>query len=139
YAVVILLSLIGIGVVVRRALYLIPILINGYHPPSASSGRTAELTKLDDIFAHYPVLTLIHILPALVFIVLGPFQFSKKIRSRHLEWHRRSGRVFLVCGIIVGLTGFVMSFVMPAIGGVNQAASTILFSLFFLFSLYKAY
>src|SRR5437867_3079479 len=33
----------------------------------------------------------------------------------------------------------VLSFAMPAIGGVNQAASTTLFALFFLFALGKAF
>src|SRR4029434_4542076 len=69
----------------------------------------------------------------------GPLQFSSVIRARHLQWHRRSGRLFLICGLVIGLTALVMSFAMPAIGGVNQAAATTLFGLFFLFALGKAY
>jgi uncharacterized membrane protein len=140
YTIVILLSLIGAAVVVRRTLNLVPVLVNGYHEPAPATNSTiAQFRKADDIFARYPVLTLIHILPALLFIAIGPFQFNKNIRNKYPKWHRRMGRVFLICGMIIGITGFVMSIVMPAIGGVNQAASTVMFSVFFLYALYKAF
>jgi hypothetical protein len=133
------LVLIGVFVVVRRTTHLVPILINGYQPPAATSSPVAaQFLALDDIFARYPVLTLIHILPALLFLVLGPLQFNQTFRQRHLRWHRWTGRVLFVCGVIVGLSALVMSFGMPAIGGVNQAAATTLFALFFLFALGKA-
>jgi hypothetical protein len=41
----------------------------------------------------------------------------------------------LICGFIMGTTALVMSFVMRSIGGVNQAASTVLFGALFLFAL----
>ena len=134
------LVLIGVFVVVRRTAHLVPILINGYHPPAGTSNPVAaQFLVLDDIFARYPFLTLIHILPALLFLLLGTLQFNQTFRQRHLRWHRWSGRVLLVCGLIVGVSALVMSFGMPAIGGVNQAAATTLFALFFLFALGKAF
>jgi uncharacterized membrane protein len=134
------LVLIGVFVTVRRTVHLVPILINGYHPPSVTANPVAsQFLALDDIFARYPTLTLIHILPALVFLVLGPLQFNQTFRRRHLQWHRRSGRVLLICGMIVGVSALLMSFGMPAIGGVNQAAATTLFALFFLFALGNAF
>lgn len=137
---VILLALIGVAVVVRRTVALAPVLINGYQPPPAASNPTlAQFAALDDLFARYPLLTLVHILPGLLFMILGPLQFSSTLRARHLKWHRRSGRVYLVCSLVIGLTALVMSFAMPAIGGVNQAAATTLFALLFLFALAKAY
>jgi uncharacterized membrane protein len=137
---VIFLVLIGATVVVRRMLHLIPIIINGYNPPTSSSDTTFnQLAALDDIFARYPVLTLLHILPALVFAVLAPLQFSQPLRERYLRWHRLNGRILLVCGLVVGVTALVMSFGMPAIGGVNQATATTFFAIFFLIALGKAY
>jgi hypothetical protein len=50
-----------------------------------------------------------------------------------------SGRVFVVCGIVIGISALVMSFGMPAVGGFNQAATTTLFASFFLFALCKAF
>ncbi|MGH2564364.1 MAG: hypothetical protein ACRDE5_07620, partial [Ginsengibacter sp.] len=58
YLVIIFLSLIGIGIVGRRTLKLIPVLINGFqaHKPQANANLEA-LAATDDIFARYPVLT----------------------------------------------------------------------------------
>jgi hypothetical protein len=101
WGVVILLALIGIAVVVRRTVALVPILVNGYTPPApASNPVVAQFAALDDLFAHYPVLTLIHIIPGALFMVLGPLQFSPTIRARYLQWHRWSGRVYLICSLI---------------------------------------
>lgn len=47
-----LLVLIGVLVVVRRAVHLVPILINGYSPPAAPfNPAVAQFLALDDIFA----------------------------------------------------------------------------------------
>lgn len=129
------LSAIGLAIIVRRILTLIPVLTHGYTPLPTARG----FARVDEIFRQHPILTLIHILSASLFILLGPFQFSKGIRSRHPVWHRRSGRIFLVFGGIVGITALLMSFTMPSIGGVNQAAATTLFGLFFCFALYRSY
>lgn len=137
---VILLVLIGVGAAVRRALFLVPIMINGYVEPAPSPNpMLAQFRALDDLFARYPVLTLVHIIPALMFLILAPVQFSRRFRERHIKWHRRNGRLVLMCGMVVGLSALVMSLGMPAIGGVNQAAATTLFALFFLFALGRAY
>jgi uncharacterized membrane protein len=61
------------------------------------------------------------------------------LRARHLQWHRWSGRVFVTSAYIIGISALVMSLTMPAIGGVNQAAATTLFSIFFLFALTRAF
>lgn len=135
-----LLALIGVAIVVRRTLTLVPVLVNGYTPPAVSTNPVAaQFAALDDLFAHYPILTLVHILPGLLFMLLGPLQFSTSLRARHLKWHRWSGRVYLVCSLIIGVSAFVMSIAMPAIGGSTQAVATTVFSLYFLFGLGKAY
>jgi uncharacterized membrane protein len=137
---VIFLALIGVAVAVRRMVHLVPIVVHGYRPPAVpSSPRLAQLAALDDLFARHPILTLVHIVPGMLFMILGPLQFSSTIRARHLQWHRLSGRVFVTCGLVIGISALVMSFGMPAIGGVNQAAATTLFGTFFLFALCKAF
>ena len=45
----------------------------------------------------------------------------------------------MVCALIIGISALVMSFTMQSIGGVNQAAATILFGTFFLLALGKAF
>jgi uncharacterized membrane protein len=136
---VIFLALIGTAVALRRIVNLIPIVLHGYRPPPpARNPAAAQFGALDDLFAHYPVLTLIHIVPGLLFMLLGPLQFSATIRARHLRWHRWSGRVFVACGFVIGISALIMSFGVPAIGGVNQAAATTLFGSYFLVALSRA-
>ncbi len=140
WSVVIFLAFIGVAVAVRRMTHLVPIVLRGYHPPVvAPNPVAARFAALDDLFAHYPILTLVHIVPGLLFMALGPLQFSSTIRARHLQWHRWSGRIFVSCGVVIGISALVMSFGMPAIGGINQAAATTLFAAFFLFALGKAF
>jgi uncharacterized membrane protein len=120
--------------------HLVLIMARGYYPPAVTSNSVvARFAALDDLFAQYPILTLVHIVPGLLFMLLGPLQFSSTIRARHLRWHRWSGRIFVICGVVIGTSALAMSFGMPAIGGFNQAAATTLFATFFLFALCKAF
>src|SRR6266403_5129209 len=140
WSAIIFLALIGSAVAVRRMVHLVPIVVGSYHPPAVTSNPVAaQFAALDDLFAHYPILTLVHIVPGLLFMLLGPLQFSPTIRARHLRWHRWSGRIFVICSVVIGISALVMSFGIPAIGGINKAAATILFATFFLCSLCKAF
>ncbi len=140
WSAVVFLSVIGASVAIRRIAYLAPILAHGYSSPAITpDSRAAQFVMLDEVFAHHPLLTMIHVVPGLLFMMLGPFQFSKFIRAKHLRWHRWNGRIFVACGLIIGISALVMSFTMQSIGGVNQAAATILFGFFFLFALSKAF
>lgn len=123
------LALIGIAVVIRRATHL----ITSPEPPRFPAGEA-----LDRGFDQHRRLTLLHILPGLLFMVLGPLQFMPRLRGRHLQLHRWSGRVFLACGATVGISALIMSPQM-AIGGVNETVATTLFALLFLFTLSKAF
>ena len=140
WSAVIFLAVIGVAVALRRIVHLWPILTRGYVPVATTSNpRAAQFVALDDIFARHPILTSVHIVPGLLFMLLGPLQFSSTIRARHLRWHRWTGRVFMGCSLIIGSSALVMSFTMKSIGGVNQAAATILFGAYFLYALCKAF
>ena len=129
WAATIFLALIGIAVVIRRVIVLIPTLRTGYQRPAAG---------FDSGFARHPILTMVHILPGALFMILGPLQFIPRLRSRHPGFHRWSGRVFLILGAVIGISALMMSF-QTTIGGANETAATTLFALIFLFSLGKAY
>ena len=98
-------------------------------PPTVP--RFAAGAALDAGFAPHPVITFVHILPAVLLIVLMPLQFVQRIRARHLSWHRWSGRLVVALGFIVGVSALRMSFTM-AIGGTNETAATTLFAVLFL-------
>jgi uncharacterized membrane protein len=122
---VVLLAIIGIGAAVGRMLNL----GRGIGPP------TTDPVEIG--FARYPLLTMLHIVPGALFMVLGPLQFVRRIRSRHLRFHRWSGRLFVAAGALIGVSGLVMGVVMP-IGGANETAATTFFALIFLVSLAQA-
>jgi uncharacterized membrane protein len=137
---VIFLAFIGIAVATRRITHVLPIALHGYRPPSPPANPVAaQFAGVDDIFARYPYLTLFHIVPGILFMILGPLQFNASLRANYPQGHRISGRVFLICAAMIGISALVMSFAMPAIGGVTQAAATTLFGSFFLFALGKAF
>ena len=55
-----------------------------------------------------------HIVGAAVYALLGAFQFSARLRRRRPGWHRRAGRVLVVAGLAVALSGAVDDAVLPA-------------------------
>jgi uncharacterized membrane protein len=127
------LVVIGIAAVVHRAILVVPSLSAGV--PSVDSGARGP-AALDDLSARHPLLTLAHILPGAVFLVLAPVQFSARVRARSLTWHRWSGRLLVAAGVVVGVSAFDMGFRMP-IGGPIQTAATAVFAAFFLVALAK--
>lgn len=128
WLVVILLVLIGVAMVLRRTLTMAGVI---------ASVNPAGGAPFDTGFAKHAVITFLHILPGALFLILGPLQFVKSIREKYPRFHRRSGWVFIVCGYMIGISAFIMSFLVP-IGGVNEGAATVLFSIFFLIALTMA-
>jgi uncharacterized membrane protein len=125
------LVLIGVAAVTRRTVVL-------FHPGALGSGSTSPAAPLDTGFARNTILTLIHILPGALFLMLAAFQFMPGIRQRHLQFHRWSGRVLVVLGIIIGVTALMMTYTMN-IGGANETAATTLYGILFLICLINAY
>src|SRR5215472_5267082 len=126
---VILLAFIGLAVTTRRAVVL---LHRG--TPTAPNNPAAAL---DAHFADHGPLTLAHILPAALFMLLGPLQFVRRIRSNHPRFHRWSGRIFLAASAVVGVTGLTMAFG-KTVGGLDEKAAITLFGTFFLIALSRA-
>src|SRR5215470_15288066 len=116
---IVLLAIIGIAVVVRRMLTLAGVLAPTVHPVYGI---------FDGGFALHPTITFFHIIPGALFMILAPTQFIAKIRGKYLWFHRLSGRILVVCGLIIDGTALVMSFQM-AIGGANETAATVVFDL----------
>jgi hypothetical protein len=62
WSAVIFLAFIGAAVAVRRMVHLVPIMARGYYPPAVTSNPVvARFAALDDLFAQYPILTLVHL------------------------------------------------------------------------------
>ncbi len=83
---------------------------------------------------NYPVLTIIHIIPGLLFILLGPLQFRKISPS----FRHKGGIIFIVASYIVGLSALVMPFIVLPLGGLNEGVASSFFALYFLVSITQA-
>src|SRR4030088_1819650 len=130
WAGVIFLVVIGIEAAKRRALVLFwPEQFGGKFPPAEA---------MDSGFALHLALTMVHIIPGALFMILAPLQFVPAIRAKHLSFHRWSGRLLFISGLVIGISALVMSYTMN-IGGANETAATTLFAILFLFCLIKAY
>ena len=126
---VIFLALIGLVVATRRAIVL-------FKPGALSSPRNPA-GDLDAHFASERTLVLTHILPAMLFMILGPLQFARGLRSSHPQMHRWSGRIFLAASAVVGISGLRLAYG-KTIGGMDEKAAIVLFGTFFLIALGRA-
>jgi hypothetical protein len=113
---------ISVAVVLRRVLAL------AYPPRSAPP----QLAALDAVFASHATLTLAHILPALLFVLVAPLVvFSTPANAAWPE------RLIFPLGIVVGFTAYAMN-VYP-VGGWVERSAVLTFNSIFLFSLLRAY
>jgi len=97
--------------------WLVPagLLLLGALPIAAGALRLSQLSGGADImpanprFAALPLPVIVHIVSASVFASLGAFQFAAGFRRRRPGWHRVAGRLLVVCGLLVGLSGLWMT------------------------------
>lgn len=91
-----------------------------------ASQRPAELDRFDGRFGAEPLMTMLHILPGGLLLLLAPLQFSSRIRNRHIRFHRWSGRVLVGSAVVSALAGFYFGLLVPY-GGLREAAAIVLF------------
>ena len=112
--------------------------IYGAVPGSAEYAEIeTETRRFLGKFSRHPGATLLHILPAAVFLILAPFQFSRRIRARNIRVHRWSGRLLVTIAIPIGLTGLFFGLFMP-FSGLLEASAIAVFGGLFLFALTRA-
>lgn len=112
---------IAIAVVVRRVIALI-------HP---SRSGPPQMAGLDATFSSHAALTLAHIIPAAIFVVLAAIVLFRRNNGKWPE------RLFFPFGLITGVTAYAMS--AYAIGGWIERSAVFVFDSWFLFSLCRAY
>lgn len=114
--------LIGAAAVVRRIFAL----------AAPSQGGPPQMVGLDQAFAAHTALTLAHILPAILFVLLAPLVvFSRFARLRWPE------RILFPLGVVVGLTAYGMT--AYSIGGWTERVAIYLFDTLFLYSLARSF
>jgi hypothetical protein len=89
-------------------------------------------------FLDFPTVVALHVVLGGVYLALAPFQFVKRIRSRHLSYHRWAGRLLVCVGLVVGATALFMGLVIPK-GGWPERAVIGFFGIVFLFALIRGF
>jgi len=103
---------------------------------TSASARAGKYADLDAAFAARKGLTLAHIIPALIFVVLLPLWFSTKMRGDE-PTHRRLTWLLFALGFIVGITAIPL--VANPVGGATELSAIIVFDSLYLFSLTRAF
>jgi len=76
----------------------------------------AEITTENARFFAAPIPVTIHMVSALLFCILGAFQFSAHLRRKRPNWHRAGGRIALPMGFSTALSGLWMTQFYPWAG-----------------------
>ena len=89
------------------ALSLVPVIAGIMRLAQLAGGAT--ITPENSRFFEAPWIVLLHIPAAIVFSILGAFQFSPGFRRRKSGWHRAAGRILASCGLLVAASGLWMT------------------------------
>jgi len=88
-------------------------------------------------FNGHPITTLLHVVPAMLFMLLAPLQFSRRIRTRYNRWHRFAGRILVVLAIPLVFSALYFGVVMP-FSGFAEAVPILLSGVLFVISIVRA-
>lgn len=106
----------------------------------ASTNKTLIEQGMELYDFHYQpwnIVLLLHILTASLAIVIGPFQFFKRIRIKRKNLHRNLGKIYITTILISGIAGVYLSFY--AFGGVISKIGFFTLSIAWLYTTYLAY
>jgi hypothetical protein len=112
---------IAIAVVLRRLVELI----------RPSHGGPPRMASLEATFSSHAVLTVMHIIPAAIFVLLSAAVLLRRTGGEWLE------RLFFPFGAVTGVTAYAMS--SYAVGGWVERSAVLVFNTWFLLSLGRAY
>lgn len=91
----------------------------------------ATINKFDE----YPITTLLHIVPAILFLIIGLLQHSSAFRDRFTKAHRILGYVFVLSSVSIGISALCIVYVFPYSGVLEQIPITLFACLFIFFAL----
>lgn len=108
--------------------------------PDTGSGSQIDLFSAR--FLEHYLATILHLVPALLVVIIGPLQFVRGIRKRNRKLHRIGGYIYLCCGTVVAISGLYIGVLYP-FGGIEQgfaeAMAVGVLGLYTLICLFKAF
>jgi hypothetical protein len=103
--VVVVLTLVVMGSVVRRL---------AVDVPNLATGTVPDPDEYDYRYALHPVLAWLHIVVGVGYLVAAPVQLSRRVGRRHLALQRRLHRwVVLPAGLLTGVSAIIVGVVFP--------------------------
>ena len=96
---------------VLLALVTIPVIAGLLRLVQLSGG--AATMPANPRFDASPLPVVVHIVSAIVFALVGAFQFSARLRRRRRGWHRGAGRIVVVAGLGVALSALWLNQFFP--------------------------
>jgi uncharacterized membrane protein len=93
------------------ALVVIPVIAGTLRLVQLSGGAAA--LPANPRYDTSPVPIVVHIVSAIVFALVGAFQFLPRLRRRRRAWHRRAGRIVVVAGLGVALSALWLNQFFP--------------------------
>lgn len=103
------------------ALSFVPIVAGIVRVSQLGGGAAVTAENARFLTAPWPVG--LHIVGAVIYCVLGAFQFAPGFRRRRPHWHRAAGRMLLPAGVVVALSGLWMTqFYPPSDSGAGLPA-----------------
>ena len=83
-------------------------------------------------FVEHPWPTRVHVVLGGLYLVLAPWQLSRRVRTRHPRYHRYAGRILVSGGLLVGGSALFLGLVVPSSGNAERVVISIFGSLFLL-------
>jgi uncharacterized membrane protein len=100
-----------------------------------------ELFDPKGIEYHYKnhlVLGYLHIIPGIVFLILGSYQFIPFFRNHYRKTHRLVGKLFLLLSAVISITAILLALFVPY-GNWLESSVTLVFGIYLLIGTYYSY
>lgn len=94
-------------------------------PAGQQQDFEASTVEIERKLARHRSLTLLHVVPGALVLLLAPLQFVGRIRRRYVAYHRWAGRLILTAVAISGVAGLVFGFFFPFAGAGERLVTTL--------------
>lgn len=117
------LSLLGVFASVSHYYIRVPVEVAlAEHLGPSPSWYTEQLPRYDQ----HALITFLHLVPAALFVLFAPLQFSHRLRERYIAVHRLLGRLLLSLALLFTVPGILLGIIMPFDGSLETLTSLLI-------------
>jgi uncharacterized membrane protein len=108
-------------------------------PGSLEDAKLArDMSHLATRYVSHPTYAFLHLVPGVLILLLAPFQFSRRIRTRRIQLHRWTGRTILIAGVATAISATYFGIVNPHVAVIEPITIGV-FTAAFLFAGARGY